>query len=110
MLRSPRDLAGEGYGDNSGEDPGAAAEAQARKDLEGKSVEEIIREGHKSLLVGLVAKSNAGTITAAEASTLRAMLKDNGMTLGVPPSDDELPREAPTDLSDIQLPDGPDYA
>lgn len=103
-------MSDEGYGDNSQDDAQALAEKEARDDLAGKTVEEIIREGHKSLLVNLVAKSNAGTISAAEASTLRAMLKDNGMTLGIPPDDNELPRVAPTDLSDVVLPDGDDYA
>lgn len=46
---------------------------------------DILRLAHKKLLATLLAKLDAGLLTAAEAVTLRNLLKDNGMILGVPP-------------------------
>jgi DNA-binding MarR family transcriptional regulator len=38
------------------------------------------------LVVGLLeAKAEAGTLTVNEASVLRNLLRDNGMTMGLPP-------------------------
>lgn len=81
----------------------AKVEAAARNRLSNLSVQEIIRIGHEEALRGLVAKAMAGTITHQELAILRNMLRDNGMTLGVPPvAPDE--RETPDDLPDLPNP------
>lgn len=91
----------EGYGHNSGDeeaaDKQAELEASIYAKLEGLSVEDILREGQRALFLSLVTKVRALTATHQEAAILRNILKDNGLTLGIPP---ERPpsTEAPMDL------------
>lgn len=72
--------------------------------LMGLSVEEILREGQKALFANLVGKVRSGRANHQEKSILRNILKDNGLTLGIPP---EGPREAtpPMDLPEFGEPD-----
>lgn len=62
-----------------------AAEQEALRAIEGLSLHELLAKGHESLLRNLVKKSMAGTISHQEASILRNVLRDNGMTMGAPP-------------------------
>jgi hypothetical protein len=73
-------------------------------ELEGKTVQEILREGQKALFVDLVVKVRNGKANHQEKSILRNLLKDNGLVLGIPP---EKPAEqtAPVDLPDFETPD-----
>lgn len=78
-------------------------------DLEGKTVEEILREGQKALFIQLVGKCRAGLANHQEMSILRNLLKDNGLTLGLPPADgaaedDQRHKPAPVDLPDFDKP------
>lgn len=50
-----------------------------------KSVEDILREGQKALFARLVSTCRAGTASHQELAILRNILKDNGLTLGIPP-------------------------
>jgi hypothetical protein len=50
-----------------------------------KSVEDILREGQKALFARLVSACRAGTANHQELAILRNILKDNGLTLGIPP-------------------------
>jgi hypothetical protein len=51
------------------------------------SVQDILRLAHKKLMENLLVKLELGTITHQEMATLRNVMKDNGMILGVPPVD-----------------------
>lgn len=68
--------------------------------------EEAMREGQKALVADLVSRVRSGTANHQEKAILRNLLKDNGLTLGIPP---EKPPEAspPADLP--HYPD-PDYS
>lgn len=63
----------------------AAIEAAEYDDLMGLTVEEILKEGQKALFARLVGKVRSGLASHQEAAILRNILKDNGMTLGLPP-------------------------
>ncbi|MGV1835239.1 hypothetical protein ACQZ6C_10795 [Rhizobium rhizogenes] len=80
------------------------AEAALYAELEGKTVQEILREGQKALFIDLVVKVRAGKANHNEKGILRNLLKDNGLVLGIPP---EKPAEqsAPVDLPDFEKPD-----
>lgn len=81
-------------------------ERDEKQRLDNLPIEEVIRRGHEELLRTLVAKSTAGTISHQEMAILRNMLRDNGMTLGVPPKDADLPKpEQPADLPTYSKPD-----
>lgn len=49
------------------------------------SVEDILREGQKALFARLVGAVRSGTATHQQQAILRNILKDNGLTLGIPP-------------------------
>jgi hypothetical protein len=92
-------------------DPAADAEVdneQAHTEylsLMDKSVEDILREGQKALFARLVSACRAGTANHQELAILRNILKDNGLTLGIPP-------EKPNGGERLPLPDDvevPDY-
>lgn len=62
------------------------AEANAEYlSLMDKSIEDILREGQKALFARLVSSCRAGTASHQELAILRNILKDNGLTLGIPP-------------------------
>lgn len=69
-----------------------------------KSIEDILREGQKALFARLVSSCRAGTASHQELAILRNILKDNGLTLGIPPErpagGDRLPLPG-----DIEVPD-----
>lgn len=70
-----------------------------------KSIEDILREGQKALFARLVSACRAGTANHQELAILRNILKDNGLTLGIPP-------ERPRDGEKLPLPEDvevPDY-
>jgi hypothetical protein len=54
-------------------------------ELMDKSVEDILREGQKALFARLVAVCRSGSASHQELAILRNILKDNGLTLGIPP-------------------------
>lgn len=85
-------------------DPSALAEATEFDRLMGMSVEDILREGQKALFASLVSKVRSGRSSHQEAAILRNILKDNGLTLGIPP-------EASTEAPPMDLPTfaPPDY-
>lgn len=70
------------------------------QELMGKSVEDILREGQKALFARLVAVCRSGTASHQELAILRNILKDNGLTLGIPP---EAP--APGTITPMPMPD-----
>lgn len=74
---------GAGY-EEPEEDPEGKAEADALAAIAGFSLQQLLEAGHESLLRNLVKKSMAGTISHQEASILRNVLRDNGMTMGTP--------------------------
>jgi hypothetical protein len=82
-----------GYGDNSGEEP-----EEDYSDLEGLTVEDILRAGQKALFIQLVGRSRSGKASHQELAILRNILKDNGLTLGIPPekSSTTVPMDLPT--------------
>jgi hypothetical protein len=83
-------------------DQAANSEYLALQDL---SVEDILREGQKALFARLVSACRAGTANHQELAILRNILKDNGLTLGIPP-------EKPASGERLPLPDDievPDY-
>lgn len=68
------------------QNPEEQAKQEAMDRLHNMSFEQVIREGHLALLKDLVAAVNAGTATHQEKAILRNFLRDNGMTLGIPPA------------------------
>lgn len=72
--------------------------------LMGLSVEDILREGQKALFADLVGKVRAGEANHQEKAILRNILKDNGLTLGIPP---EAPAQSksPEDFPEFEEPD-----
>lgn len=91
----------EDYGKNS---MGDEEELEVYTDLEGKTIEDILREGQKALFVRLVGRCRSGKANHQEMAILRNLLKDNGMTLGIPP---ESPSKtvAPLDLPSFDPPE-----
>jgi hypothetical protein len=71
------------------EGEGLDLDAQAKQDallrMDNMSFAEVIQQGHLALLKDLVASVNAGTASHQEKAILRNFLRDNGMTMGVPP-------------------------
>lgn len=67
-------------------------------ELMGKSVDDILRDGQKALFARLVAVCRSGTASHQELAILRNILKDNGLTLGIPP-------EAPAVGTPMAMPD-----
>lgn len=63
----------------------ALLEAAEYDVLIGLDVADILREGQKALFGRLVAAVRAGTASHQQQAILRNILKDNGMTLGIPP-------------------------
>jgi len=53
------------------------------KGLQGKTIEELLAEGQKTLLVDLLAKLQTGQASHQEMAILRNLLRDNGMMLGL---------------------------
>lgn len=98
----------EGYGHNSGDDQEldekAAVEASIFAELDGLSVDDILRAGQRALFLQLVTKARALTANHQELAILRNILKDNGMTLGIPP-EKPAATEAPMDLPTYDRPD-----
>lgn len=76
------------------QDDRAEAEYQS---LIGHSVEEILREGQRALFARLVGAVRSGTASHQQEAILRNLLKDNGLTLGIPP-EKEAPATAPLPL------------
>jgi hypothetical protein len=81
-------------------------------ELEGKTVQEILLEGQKALFIELVVKCRSGSASHQELAILRNVLKDNGLTLGIPPetvqaAEHRAQREAkaPLDLPSFDTPD-----
>lgn len=74
-------------------------------DLWGMSVEQILMEGKKALFVQLVGRCRSGTASHQEMAILRNVLKDNGLTLGIPPEQSATATEAPMDLPEFGKPD-----
>ncbi len=91
----------EGGGDTPSD---ALIEAQAFDELMGKSVEDILKEGQKALFARLVGRVRSGLANHQEKAILRNILKDNGLTLGIPP-------ETPRAIEQAPLPDfeDPEY-
>lgn len=56
-----------------------------------KSVEDILRDGQKALFARLVSVCRSGTASHQELAILRNILKDNGLTLGIPPEQTSAP-------------------
>lgn len=75
------------------------------QELMGMSLEDILREGQKALFARLVTRCRAGVASHQEMAILRNVLKDNGLTLGIPPEDHAAPRPAPVDLPEYETPD-----
>lgn len=73
--------------------------------FEGKSVQDILREGQKALFINLVSKVRSGQASHNEMAILRNLLKDNGMVLGIPPEEPIAARNAPADLPEFETPD-----
>lgn len=74
-----------------------------------KSIEEILEEGKKSLFARLVSKCRANTASHQELSILRNVLKDNGLTLGIPQERPNQPGQ-PLDLPELpEYPEAPEY-
>jgi hypothetical protein len=91
------------------DNPEAQAEAKQRQDFErlmGMSVQDVLRDGQKALFADLVGLVRSGNANHQEKAILRNILKDNGLTLGIPPDKPE-PTEAPLPLPEFQ---DPDYA
>lgn len=95
---------------NRGDEEAIEADApEAETDAEflrlmGLSVEEILREGQKALFANLVGKVRSGKANHQEKAILRNILKDNGLTLGIPP--EQPPQtEAPADLPEFGPPE-----
>lgn len=70
-----------------------------------KSVEDILREGQKALFARLVSTCRAGTASHQELAILRNILKDNGLTLGIPPEKTAQGGEKLPLPDDIEVPD-----
>lgn len=72
--------------------------------LMGMSVQDILREGQKALFADLVGKVRSGQASHQEKAILRNILKDNGLTLGIPPEEPER-SEPPADLPEFGEPE-----
>ena len=70
------------YGKNS---QGDDEELEVYADLEGLSIDDILRQGQKALFIQLVGRCRSGKANHQEMAILRNLLRDNGLTLGIPP-------------------------
>lgn len=59
------------------------------EELMGMTLEDILREGQKALFARLVSACRAGNASHQEMAILRNILRDNGLTLGIPPEQPE---------------------
>lgn len=91
------------------DNPSAAErlEAQAFEALRGLSVDEILREGHKQLILQLATRCRAGTATHQEMAIFRNILRDNGLTLGLPP--EQPPNYVAPSPMELPVLEDPDY-
>lgn len=71
--------------------------------LMGLSLEDILREGQKALFADLVSKVRSGQASHQEKAILRNLLKDNGLTLGIPP--ETAPEQPQADLPEFGEPE-----
>lgn len=71
----------------------ALVEAAEFDALMGHTIEEILKEGQKALFARLVGKCRSGLATHQEMAILRNVLKDNGLTLGLPPANPQEPQD-----------------
>jgi len=74
------------------------------QELMGKTVEEILKEGQKVLFAKLVSICRSGLASHQHMAVLRNILKDNGLTLGIPPEQPQR-SEAPVDLPNFGKPE-----
>ncbi len=89
--------------EREGGDPAADIEYQR---LMGLSVQDILREGQKELFARLVMACRSGEASHQELAILRNILKDNGLTLGIPPEQPvTVGAEEIADLPDFEEPD-----
>lgn len=72
--------------------------------LMGMTVQDILREGQKALFARLVSRCRTGIANHQEMAILRNLLKDNGLTLGIPPEKPE-EKEEPADLPEFGEPE-----
>lgn len=86
------------------EDDNGAAEEALFQELMGKNLEDILREGQKVLFAKLVTSCRSGKASHQEMAILRNILKDNGLTLGIPPESSGA-TEAPVDLPSFDKPE-----
>lgn len=73
-----------------------------------RTEEDILRIGQKATYATLVAKAITGEATHQELAILRNLLKDNGLTLGIPPESDPrvvTPEEDIAHIPDFEEPD-----
>lgn len=82
----------------SSEQPQDGLSEEAFQQLMGQSVEDILREGQKALFARLVSVCRSGSASHQELAILRNILKDNGMTLGIPPE-----VQTPVEQSDLPV-------
>lgn len=81
-------MKGHNHGPDMEEDFEADGDEATQKEYEklaGMSLEDILKAGQIALYGRLVAKATAGTASHQELAILRNVLKDNGLTLGIPP-------------------------
>lgn len=103
------------YNEDSAEDIEEAAEQEDFEGLRGLDVQEILRIGQKDLFARLVSKVRSGRASHQESAILRNLLKDNGLTLGLPQGNredaaPEEPVELPPEYQDIEeFEEGPGY-
>lgn len=71
--------------DDDGNEASPTDEAYQKflREMEGKSVQDILAEGQKALFIDLVSRVRMGEASHQEKAILRNLLKDNGFTLGI---------------------------
>lgn len=74
----------EGFVDENGIDIEKQTEDNEFTTLMGMSLDEILREGQKALFARLVGRCRLGLASHQEMAILRNILRDNGLTLGLP--------------------------
>lgn len=74
------------------------------EELMGHTLEEILREGQKALFARLVSACRSGSASHQEMAILRNILRDNGLTLGLPPEKPEVERPI-IDLPTFETPE-----
>lgn len=86
----------------------ADEEAMDFSQFAGKTAAEILQEGQMVLLMQLVGRCRTGRASHQEMAILRNLLKDNGLTLGIPPEGMRA-GEAQGDPMDLPSYDPPEY-